>query len=534
MAHHQTEARGEPRSIQGGKVEAVRVWLLGGFRVSVGSRTIEGGEWQLKKAGSLVKLLALARGHRLHRERIMDTLWPDLDEKSASNNLHRVLHATRRALDPAAENATARYLSLQGGLVELSPDGPIWVDVEAFESAAANARRSREPAAYRAAVELYVGDLLPEDLYEPWAEETREGLRRLHLALLSELAALHEERAEYVPAIEALRRALASEPAHEETHRGLMRLYAASGEQRRAIVQYERLAKTLAQEPGAEPAAASRRLYEEILVGRPLQTPSRSGSRPSEEAASPRHNLPNARTSFVGRKREMLGVKRALAMTGLLTLIGTGGSGKTRLALEVARDLVGSYPDGVWLVEFAPLADPELVPQAAAAALGIREQSPRPLARTISDHLRSKQMLLILDNCEHLIEACARLVDAMLDTCSGLRVLATSREALGVAGETNWPLSPLALPDIQGRLPQIEDLVRYEAIGLFLDRARSRLPDFELTEGNARDVVDACRKLDGIPLGIELACAWLNSLAIGQVAARLNDSLGLTHTHQID
>jgi predicted ATPase len=137
----------------------------------------------------------------------------------------------------------------------------------------------------------------------------------------------------------------------------------------------------------------------------------------------------------------MVGVKRSLAMTGVLTLTGTGGSGKTRLALEVARDLVGAYPDGVWLVELAALSDPALVPQSVAAALSVREQPGQPLTETLSNHLGSKQMLLVLDNCEHLIEACARLVDALLNSCSGLRILATSREALGVAGETNWPLS---------------------------------------------------------------------------------------------
>ncbi|MBA3474818.1 MAG: tetratricopeptide repeat protein [Rubrobacter sp.] len=228
----------------------------------------------------------------------------------------------------------------------------------------------------------------------------------------------------------------------------------------------------------------------------------------------------------------MVGVKRSLAMTGVLTLTGTGGSGKTRLALEVARDLVGAYPDGVWLVELAPLSDPELAPQAVAAALGVREQPGRPLAETLSKHLGSKRTLLVLDNCEHLIEACARLVDALLKSCSGLRVLATSREALGVAGETNWPLSPLSLPeegtsDAERRLPPVEELARYESIGLFVDRARSRLPDFELTEENARGVVEVCRKLDGIPLGIELATARLSALAMEQIAARLNDSLRL-------
>ncbi len=523
MAHRRSTAQARSGGTEFG---AVRVRLLGGFRVSVGARTVEGDRWRRRKAANLLKLLALAQGHRLHREQVMAVLWPDLDARSQANNLHRALHFARRALEPGAANATSRYLPLQGDLLALCPDGPLWVDVEAFEEAVATAHRAREPAAYRAAADLYAGELLPEDRYEAWAEERREALRETYLALLAGLAELYEEREEYGPAVEALRLALTGDPAHEEAHRGLMRLYAASGERRRAVAQYELLEKALS-ELGAEPAAASRSLHEEVLADRYRP---RSESRASKESAAPAHNLPNARTSFVGREREMVGVKRSLAMTGVLALTGTGGCGKTRLALEVARDLVGIYPNGVWLVELAPLSDPELVPQAVAAALGVREQPGRPLVRTLSDHLGSKQTLLVLDNCEHLIGACARLVDALLNACPGLRVLATSREALRIAGETNWPLSPLALPDAGQRLPPVEELVRYEAIRLFVDRARSRLPAFELTEGNARDVAEVCRKLDGIPLGIELATARMSALAVEQIVAMLNDSLRLLTT----
>jgi predicted ATPase/DNA-binding SARP family transcriptional activator/DNA-binding CsgD family transcriptional regulator len=524
MTHRRFTAQARSGS---GEREAVRVWLLGGFRVSVGSRTVEGDRWRRRKAANLVKLLALAEGHRLHRERIMAVLWPDLDEKSAANNLHRVLHFARAALEISSAHTASRYLAFQGDLLALCPDGPLWVDVEAFEEAAATAHRTREPVAYRAAVDLYAGELLPEDRYEAWADERREALRETYLTLLTGLAELYEERAEYEPALEALRQALTGNPAHEEAHRGLMRIFAASGERERAIAQYEQLEKTLSEELGAEPAAASRLLHEEILAGRFPKAPSRSESRPSEESADPGHNLPNPRTSFVGREHEMVGVKRSLAMTGVLTLTGTGGSGKTRLALEVARDLVGAYPDGVWLVELAALSDPALVPQAVAASLGVREQPGQPLMETLSNHLGSKRTLLVLDNCEHLIVACARLVDALLNSCSGLRVLATSREALEVAGETHWPLSPLALPDAGQRLPPVEELARYEAIRLFLERARSRLPNFDLTQENARGVLEVCRKLDGIPLGIELATARLGALAVEQIVARLNDSLRL-------
>jgi DNA-binding SARP family transcriptional activator len=182
-------------------LEAVRIRLLGGFSVSVGSRTIQEGVWRLRKVAALVKLLALAPGHRLHREQIMDALWPDLGTKAASNNLRRVLHSARKTLDPAV---SSRYLASEEGWVALCPTGTLWADVEAFEEAAVTARREREPASYRVAIELYDGELLPADRYEEWAEDRRQELRRLDVALLVELADIYEQRGEYGAAIEAL------------------------------------------------------------------------------------------------------------------------------------------------------------------------------------------------------------------------------------------------------------------------------------------------------------------------------------------
>ena len=490
-------------------------------------------EWRLKKATSLIKLLALASGHRLHREQAIELLWPELNPQAALNNFHYALHVARRTLEPSAPaNTASRYLHLRGDLLALCPDEPLLVDVEAFEGAAASARRSREPAAYRAALELYVGDLLPEDLYEEWTEEKRQELRQLYQALLLELAALHEEREKYGLAIEALRWAVAKEPTQEEAHLGLMRLYALCGQHQEAILQYQRLRQALGEELAEEPGAESRLLYKEIRAGRfpAAAIPSPAAGRPSEELSgpSPNNNLPASLTSFVGREDALLEVKRALSMTRLLTLTGMGGAGKTRLALEAARELVGAYPEGVWLVELAPLSEGVLVPQAVAQALGVPEQPGLSVTQTLSNHLRSRRALLVLDNCEHLVEAAALLADVLLRSCPKLRVLATSREPLGVPGEVVWAVPALSLPGGDDREPDtIEGLMRTEAIRLFLDRAHSRLPDFELTQGNADPTARVCRKLEGIPLAIELAAARIGALAVDQVAQRLEDSLGL-------
>src|SRR5215210_3636665 len=189
----------DPREAPGERPEVVRIWMLDGFRVSVGSRIIEENRWSLKKAAGLVKLLALEPGHRMHRERVMDLLWPDLEAEAATNNLHRTLYSARHTLEPQAPAAAPCYLRLGGEQLELCPEGSLWVDAEAFEEAAATARRSRDPAAYRAAVDLYAGELLPGDRYEAWAEDRREALRQTHLTLLLEMAVLYEELEDYGP-----------------------------------------------------------------------------------------------------------------------------------------------------------------------------------------------------------------------------------------------------------------------------------------------------------------------------------------------
>jgi predicted ATPase/DNA-binding SARP family transcriptional activator/DNA-binding NarL/FixJ family response regulator len=507
--------------------EVVRVHLLGGFRVLVGPRVIEENAWRRRKAATLVKLLALAPGHRLHREQVMDTLWSNLGARAASNNLRQALHAARRALDPDPDIAP-HYLSLQNEQLALCPGEQCWVDVEALQEAAIAARRSREPAAYRAAIELYAGDLLPEDRYEEWAESRRTELQRLYLTLLVEMAGLHEQRGDFGRAIEALQRVVGIEPTHEEAYEELMRLYTLEGRRGEALAQYERLVEVLSKELGVEPAASSRALREQIEAGRfPAEGEERSlAGEPVKTPGPSRHNLPAARSSFVGREREMLEIKRQLSMTRLLTLVGAGGSGKTRLALEVARDLVEACPDGVWIAELSGLSDGTLVPQAVAGALGIREQPGQPLVDTLVDALRVKNMLLILDNCEHLVEAAARLVDMLLDSCPRLRVLATSREPLGVEGEVRWPVLSLSVPDTP-RSSTRGELERSEAARLFVERAADRYSGFTLGPENTGAVAEICQRLEGIPLAIELAAARVGLLSVGQISERLEDSLGL-------
>ena len=516
-----------------GGPEAVRIGLFGGFRVWVGPRLVGEDGWRLRKARSLVKLLALSEGHRVHREQAMELLWPGLDPRSASNNLHQVLHAARRALEPSVAtggDASSGYLLLRDEQILLCPDSALWVDIEAFEEAAATARHAMEPQALGAAIDLYPGELLSEDRYEAWTEERRAHLGEVYLSLLLELAALYEERGEYEAAIEALGRAVAEEPTREAAHADLMRLYALSGRRREALGQYERLREVLSDDLGMEPGTEITRLQQEIWIGDfPVEEDFRSGAVPVSATAG-KHNLPLSRTSFVGREREMLEVKRHLAMTSLLTLTGASGCGKTRLALEVARDLVGAFPDGVWLVELAPLSKPALLAQAVAQAVGVREQPGRSLTQTLQNALRVKKTLLIVDNCEHLVGAVVGLIDALLDHCPRLRVLATSRERLNAAGEVGWVVPSLTVPDAvpQDRWnSEPRELEAYESVRLFVQRARQRDPSFELDVANGEAVSQICRRLEGIPHAVELAAARTGVLSARQLANRLEDSLEL-------
>jgi diguanylate cyclase (GGDEF)-like protein len=239
------------------------------------------------------------------------------------------------------------------------------------------------------------------------------------------------------------------------------------------------------------------------------------------------HNLPLQPTCLVGREREMAEVRRLMTSTHLLTLIGPGGSGKTRLALQVAAELLDSFADGVRYVELAALSSPSQVPDAVAAAVGFQQQPDGSILNALADHLASVHLLLVLDNCEHLLPACRALADTLLRTCPFVRVLATSREALGIAGETVWNVPGLALPNL-ARLPaSLEGLARYDGIKLFVARARMQQPDFVLGSENALPVLTICQRLDGLALALELAAARVRILSPAEILSRLDSRFQL-------
>jgi predicted ATPase/DNA-binding CsgD family transcriptional regulator len=238
------------------------------------------------------------------------------------------------------------------------------------------------------------------------------------------------------------------------------------------------------------------------------------------------NNLPTQLTSFVGREKELADVKKLLYNAHILTLIGPGGTGKTRLSIQAAGELFDLYPEGVWFVELAPILDPLLVPRTTAIAVGLRDEPQRLVIDVLCDHLREKKILIILDNCEHLVDACARMADRILHAAPDTRILASSREGLGISGEVTYRVPSLGLPDLD-HLPSLESLNQYEAVKLFIDRATSAVPTFTVTNENAPALAQVCHHLDGIPLAIELAAAKIRVLSVEQIANRLDDRFRL-------
>ncbi|MGH8932702.1 MAG: ATP-binding protein, partial [Egibacteraceae bacterium] len=356
----------------------------------------------------------------------------------------------------------------------------------------------------REALALWRGDVLADlpgyDFVE--GEQARlAGLRQAALEARVDADLELGRHAELIPELEAL---VAADPLRERTWGQLMVALYRAGRQARALAAYETVRRTLAEELGLDPGPELQRIERAILRQDSALQPA-TGS-----VAASLGNLPAPLTNFIGRGEEIAQLQQLMASSRLVTMVGAGGTGKTRLALQTAAELTAEFSDGVWLVDLAPVRDPARVPLALAASLKVRDEPGLPMIDTLADYLRHAQVLIVLDNCEHLVEACAELAAALLRACPGVRVLATSQEALAVPGEVAWLLPPLSAAS---------------ALALFADRAASA--GFRPSRDTEPYVAQICRHLDGIPLAIELAAARLKTLSVRQIAERLDDRFQL-------
>jgi DNA-binding SARP family transcriptional activator len=336
----------------------VEIRLLGGFEAVVDGEPVPDRAWRLRKARTLVKLLALAPRRSLHRDQVLELLWSDRPPHRAANNLHQAVHAARRALG-------AEVIEVRDELLTLA--GPVTVDVDDFEQAATRARKTGARQDYTTALDCWSGELLPEDLYETWTEPRRATLRDEHSSLCLELAEWHLQDGEFDAGLKRARSVLLDEPLHEPAHRLVMRAYAGAGRRQDALAQFEHLRDALRSDLAAEPDATTRALYRQLLA-------SQGAEDPSPEAL---HLLPVQLTSFLGRDQEIVELGRLLTRERLVTLTGAGGVGKTRLALAGAAAGLERFPDGAWFIDLGSLTDPALVAEQAAVTVGLRVPAQR-------------------------------------------------------------------------------------------------------------------------------------------------------------
>jgi predicted ATPase/DNA-binding SARP family transcriptional activator len=469
--------------------------------------------FRTRKAEWLLSLLTLRAGAQVERDWLAATLWPESPEASALANLRSSVRDLRQALGseaPRVYSPTTRTLGLN--LTDAR------ADVLEFDAAVARG----DPASLQQAVAIYRGPLL-EGCPEEWAFQERQSREQAYLHALETLAAQALSGGHPAGAEQYLRLAISVDPFRESAYRGLMQVLAAGGNLAAAVQTFQELRLRLDRELGMAPDPQTAALFERLRD----QPPPASFLQSSVGASRRRPgNLPAPPTPLLGREIELAAIEAALRgeTVRLLTLTGPGGTGKTRLAIEVAIGQRDGFQDGVFLVPLAPIRDADLVASTIAHALGVQEETSRPIRELLIDHLREKQMLLLLDNFEQVVAA-GLLVSELLAAAPRLKVLVTSRAALRLRGERRFPVSPLAVPEPRCLPPAA--LSQYAAVQLFLQRALDVKPGFALTNENAPAIAEICRRLDGLPLAIELAAARIRIFPPPALLARLGSRLEL-------
>jgi predicted ATPase/DNA-binding SARP family transcriptional activator len=474
---------------------------------------------------TLLGLLLVHPGEVVSYDRLLEELWDGDPPATARHTLQGYAHRLRRTLGPDAWRLTTRPPGYQ---LKVSTGE---LDAQRFQDLATAGRRALvrdDPQAaadqLAAGLGLWRGPLLA-DLDEVAAlEPERARLEALRLTALEDRIEADLALGGHGGLVSELEALLADHPYRERLWGQLMLALYRSDRQADALQAFHRARQVLDEELGIQPSRWLRRRQEQILLqDAALEVPDPT------PPPRPQHHLPAQRTSFIGRRRELAELQGLLQTQRLICVTGPPGSGKTRLAVEVAASLLEAFPHGAWVVSLAEVADPELVRSAVATALGIPELPERPAAQALTDHLRSRRLLLVLDNFEHVLPA-AVVAAQLLDAAPGLRVLATSRTPLRLSGEQEYPLAPLPLP--QPDAPA--DVLGNDALALFADRASAVDPHFVLGADNAPLIAEVVARLDGLPLAIELAAARLRLFPLDELARRLSPAVPLLTGGPVD
>ena len=495
--------------------------FLGGFQVLFNQRPLT--RFRSANNQGLLVYLACNNDKPISRETLAALFWPEAPEKEARHNLRQALYRMRRLLNSSQET----YLLINRKTVQFNAASDYVLDVELF-TMAVDANNLAE------AVNYYAGNLLqgfscPSEPFEVWLRSQREYLHQLALEAMLQVAKDGLQSGDYSVAVVMAQRQLMLEPWREPAYRQLMQAHALMGDRSSALTQFERCRERLWEEIGVEPTPETIQLYEDIKSGRIGVTTAVNPITPPVKA---KHNLPADTTPFIGREKETADLCTLFTQDQrrLVTIVAPGGMGKTRLAIEVGRHLLPAFQDGVTFVDLAAVTEPDEIASVIAAALSYQApDKTQPLLPQLLNALAQRNILLILDNFEQLVHGAA-LIDLILKTCPQLAVLVTSRQPLNLVSESRFQLQGLDFPD----LLTVDDALDWSSVQLFVDSGQRARPGYSLTVDNLVYVLQICRLVQGMPLALILAAAWLELLSSAEIAVEIENSLGFLSSDLAD